>query len=92
VLDVGCGRLVISGRVQVKHGVEIDEMKEESVVFTDGSEIPADVIIFAYVFLLPPFYFLSNFLLQDGVSVGIRELGGGLWPGDDSACRPCLGP
>lgn len=50
VLDVGCSKLVISGRVKVKHGVEVAEFKEESVVFSDGSEIPADVIIFAYVF------------------------------------------
>ncbi|KXN81177.1 putative indole-3-pyruvate monooxygenase YUCCA7 [Leucoagaricus sp. SymC.cos] len=47
MLDVGCSKLVISGRVGVKHGVEVAELKEESVVFTDGSEIPADVVIFA---------------------------------------------
>ncbi|KAF5356908.1 hypothetical protein D9756_006870 [Leucocoprinus leucothites] len=47
VLDVGCANLIISGRVGVKHGVEVAELKEESVVFTDGSEIPADAVIFA---------------------------------------------
>lgn len=43
---------MISGRVKVKHGVEVAELREESVIFTDGSEIPADVVIFAYVCLL----------------------------------------
>ncbi|KAF9448823.1 FAD/NAD(P)-binding domain-containing protein [Macrolepiota fuliginosa MF-IS2] len=47
MLDVGCSKLVISGRVKVKHGVELAELKEESVVFTDGSEVPADAVIFA---------------------------------------------
>lgn len=47
MLDVGCSKLVLSGRVKVKHGVEIAELKEESVVLTDGSELPADVVIFA---------------------------------------------
>jgi hypothetical protein len=49
VIDVGCSKLVISGQVAVKHGVEVVELKEESVVFTDGSEVPADVVIFACV-------------------------------------------
>lgn len=40
---------MISGRVKVKHGVEVAELKENSVVFSDGSEIPADAVIFAYV-------------------------------------------
>ncbi|KAF9449017.1 FAD/NAD(P)-binding domain-containing protein [Macrolepiota fuliginosa MF-IS2] len=47
MLDVGCSKLVISGRVKVKHGVEVAELKEDSVVFTDGSEILADAVIFA---------------------------------------------
>lgn len=47
MLDVGCVKLILSGRVGVKHGVEIAEMREESVIFTDGSEIPADAVIFA---------------------------------------------
>lgn len=47
MLDVGCSRLVLSGRVNVKHGVEVACLKEDAVVFTDGSEVPADVVIFA---------------------------------------------
>jgi NADH dehydrogenase FAD-containing subunit len=49
VVDVGISKLVISGRVQVKYGAEVASFKEESVVLSDGSEIPADAVIFAYV-------------------------------------------
>jgi len=49
VLDAGCVKLILCGRVGVKHGVELAEMREESVIMTDGSEIPADAVIFAYV-------------------------------------------
>ncbi|EKM77860.1 hypothetical protein AGABI1DRAFT_76892 [Agaricus bisporus var. burnettii JB137-S8] len=47
MLDVGFSKLVLSGRVKVKHGVEVASFKEESIILSDGSEIPADVVIFA---------------------------------------------
>ncbi|KAJ7078780.1 FAD/NAD-P-binding domain-containing protein [Mycena epipterygia] len=46
-LDVGCGKLIGSGQVKIKHGVEIAKLTEHSVIFTDGSSLPADAIIFA---------------------------------------------
>ncbi|KAJ6622294.1 FAD/NAD-P-binding domain-containing protein [Mycena sp. CBHHK59/15] len=46
-LDVGCAELIGSGDIKIKHGVEIDRLTEGSVLFTDGSSLPADVIIFA---------------------------------------------
>ncbi|KAF9448828.1 hypothetical protein P691DRAFT_791991 [Macrolepiota fuliginosa MF-IS2] len=49
VPDVGCSKLVISCRVKVEHKVEVIELKPESVVFTDGSEVPVDAVIFAHV-------------------------------------------
>lgn len=52
MLDVGFSKLVLSGRVKVKHGVEVASFKEESIILSDGSEIPADVVIFAYVLFL----------------------------------------
>ena len=47
VIDVGCAALIIEGKVKIKQGVEIDHLKKDSVVFTDGSELEADAIIFA---------------------------------------------
>ncbi len=49
--DKGGANLIADGRIKVKHGVEIDHLTENAVVFTDGSELPADVVVLAYVIL-----------------------------------------
>ncbi|KAJ7491155.1 FAD/NAD-P-binding domain-containing protein [Mycena latifolia] len=46
-LDVGCAELIRSGKVKVKQGVELAQFNEDSVVFTDGSSLEADAVIFA---------------------------------------------
>ncbi|KAL0574756.1 hypothetical protein V5O48_007202 [Marasmius crinis-equi] len=46
-IDVGCAQLIIDGKVKVKSGVEVERMTGENVIFTDGSSMPADVVIFA---------------------------------------------
>jgi hypothetical protein len=47
VIDVGCGALICAGKVGIKQGVEIARLERDAVVFTDGSEQPADVIVLA---------------------------------------------
>ena len=46
-INVGASELVIDGSIPVKSGVSIAEVKEKSVVLTDGTELPADVIVLA---------------------------------------------
>ena len=46
-IDVGACDLVIDGKIKLKSGVEIKEVKPKSVVFTDGSESEADLIVAA---------------------------------------------
>ncbi len=46
-IDVGASQLIIDGEVKLKSNTTIDHIKEHSVVLTDGSELEADVIIFA---------------------------------------------
>ena len=46
-IDVGASELVADGKIKLKSGVEVERIKERSVVFTDGSELPADLIVFA---------------------------------------------
>ncbi|KAJ7148103.1 FAD/NAD-P-binding domain-containing protein [Mycena crocata] len=46
-LDVGCAKLIRDGKVNVKQGVEAARFTEHSLVFTDGSSLPADVVIYA---------------------------------------------
>ena len=46
-IDVGASELVADGKIKLKAGVAAKEIKERSIVFSDGSELPADLIVFA---------------------------------------------
>ncbi|KAL8932474.1 MAG: hypothetical protein Q9211_006293 [Gyalolechia sp. 1 TL-2023] len=46
-LDVGCSQLIIDGKIKVKQGQEIEEVKPDGLLFADGDFIEADDIIFA---------------------------------------------
>lgn len=46
-IDVGASDLVADGSIPVRSRVSIDHVSEDSVVLTDGTELPADVIVLA---------------------------------------------
>ena len=46
-VEVGASNLIIRGEIKVKPGVEVREVRPNSVVLTDGSELPAEVIVLA---------------------------------------------
>ena len=46
-IDVGASDLIADGKIKLKSGVNIAQIKEHSVVLTDGSELPADLIVLA---------------------------------------------
>ncbi|RSZ62380.1 NAD(P)/FAD-dependent oxidoreductase [Corynebacterium hylobatis] len=46
-IDVGASELVADGKIPVRSDVCIDEVRERSVVLSDGTELPADVIVLA---------------------------------------------
>ena len=46
-IDVGASELVISGDIKLRTRVGIERIMPRSVVLTDGSELPADLIVFA---------------------------------------------
>lgn len=46
-IEVGASDLIIKGDIAVRSGVEIAEVRTRSVILSDGSELPADVIIAA---------------------------------------------
>ncbi|EJC99000.1 FAD/NAD-binding domain-containing protein [Fomitiporia mediterranea MF3/22] len=46
-IDVGAADMIINCKIKIKSGVEIDRFKENGVVFTDGSDLEADSVIFA---------------------------------------------
>jgi putative flavoprotein involved in K+ transport len=50
-LDVGCSELIASGGISVRSGVEIAGLTPSSAILSDGSEIPADIIVYATGYL-----------------------------------------
>jgi len=46
-IDVGASELIAEGKIKLKSGVDIERIKEHSVVLTDGTELPADLIVYA---------------------------------------------
>jgi putative flavoprotein involved in K+ transport len=46
-IDVGASDLIADGKIKLKSGVTITQIKEYSVVLSDGTELPADLIVYA---------------------------------------------
>lgn len=45
-IDVGAAELVADGEVKLAHG-QVDHLTEDSVVLEDGTELPADLVVYA---------------------------------------------
>ena len=45
-IDVGSAELVADGQVRLAHG-QVDHLTEDSVVLADGTELPADLVVYA---------------------------------------------
>ncbi|KAJ6600169.1 hypothetical protein B0H10DRAFT_2230969 [Mycena sp. CBHHK59/15] len=46
-LDVGGSQMIIDGKIKLKNDSQIAEFTESGLKFEDGSELPADVVVFA---------------------------------------------
>jgi putative flavoprotein involved in K+ transport len=46
-IDVGASELIADGRIKLRSGVSIEQIQEGSVVLTDGTVVPADLIVYA---------------------------------------------
>ncbi|TDL17734.1 FAD/NAD-binding domain-containing protein [Rickenella mellea] len=46
-IDVGAAKLITTGKVKVRSGVEVQRFNEKSINFNDGSELEVDAVIFA---------------------------------------------
>ena len=46
-IDVGASELVADGGVKLRSGVEVRELRPRSVVLSDGTELPADLVVYA---------------------------------------------
>ena len=46
-IDVGACDLIIDGSIKLKSGVDIDRLTENGVLLNDGTELPADLVVYA---------------------------------------------
>jgi putative flavoprotein involved in K+ transport len=46
-IDVGASELVANGSIKLKSGVSIERINPRSVTLTDGTELPADLLVYA---------------------------------------------
>ena len=46
-IDVGASQLIADGKIKIKQGVEIERFDRDGAVFTDGTSLAADVVVFA---------------------------------------------
>ncbi len=84
-IDVGCSELIASGEVKVRSGVEIARFTEEAAILTDGSALPADLVVYATGYLP------MNEWVAEIVSRDVADLIGPNW-GYGSGTRGDPGP
>ncbi|KAG2124645.1 uncharacterized protein EDB93DRAFT_1110498 [Suillus bovinus] len=48
VLDIGCGKLIVKGRVKIKQHQEISHFEKDGIMFKDSSKLSADAIVNDY--------------------------------------------
>jgi len=46
-INVGASELIADGRIKLRSGVNIERIESDSVVLTDGTDLPADLIVYA---------------------------------------------
>ena len=82
-IDVGAAELVANGSVKLRSGVTIERINPRSVTLSDGSELPADLIVYATG------YGSMNGWLADLVSPQVADTVGKVWGlGSDTAKDP----
>jgi putative flavoprotein involved in K+ transport len=72
-IDVGASELVANGSIKLRSRVNIERINPKSVTLTDGSELPADVIVYATG------YGSMNQFLADLVSPEVADRVGKVW-------------
>jgi len=82
-IDVGASDLVAEGKIKLKSNVEVEEIRERSIMLSDGSELPADVIVYATG------YTSMNRWLEPLISKEVADKVGKVWGlGSDTTKDP----
>lgn len=72
-LDVGASELVADGRIRLRSGVRIERLTTRTVVLSDGSELQADLLVYATG------YGSMNRYLADLISPEVADQVGKVW-------------
>jgi putative flavoprotein involved in K+ transport len=72
-IDVGASELVANGQIKLESGVNIERINPKSVTLTDGTELPADLIVYATG------YGSMNQFIADLVSPAVADRVGKVW-------------
>lgn len=72
-IDVGASELVANGSIKLRSGVTIERINPRSVTLSDGSELPADLIVYATG------YGSMNGWLADLISPELADKVGKVW-------------
>lgn len=72
-IDVGASELVANGSIKLRSGVNIERINPKSVTLSDGTELPADLIVYATG------YGSMNHWLADLVSPEVADRVGKVW-------------
>jgi putative flavoprotein involved in K+ transport len=81
-IDVGASELVASGEIKLNAG-QVDHLTEDSVVIDDGTELPADLVVYATG------YESMNGFVADLMSQEVADKVGKVWGlGSDTAKDP----
>jgi putative flavoprotein involved in K+ transport len=72
-IDVGASELVANGSIKLKSGVAIEHINPNSVTLSDGTELPADLIVYATG------YGSMNGWLADLISPEVADRVGKVW-------------
>ena len=72
-IDVGASELVANGSIKLRSGVNIERVNPRSVTLTDGTELPADVLVYATG------YGSMNRWLADLISPEVADRLGKVW-------------
>ena len=46
-IETGASQMIIDGKIRLKSGVHVEGLKEGTVVLSDNTELPADLVVFA---------------------------------------------
>jgi putative flavoprotein involved in K+ transport len=72
-IDVGASELVANGSIKLRSGVNIERVNPRSVTLSDGSELPADLLVYATG------YGSMNGWLADLISPEVADTVGKVW-------------